>query len=703
MSSTCVLIVDDRAVEREYLSTVLKYSGYQLLEAENGAEALELAQQHRPDLVITDLMMPTMDGYELARRIRADQEIASTKLIFYSATWRQGEAESLAQALGTARFVTKPIEPEALLSVIAEVLHEDAPRQVQPGVAVDVERMHLQLLTDGLMANTKALEAEILEHRHSELQLRRQQTRIQAILDAALDAIISVDHNGMIIEFNITAERMFGCPGSTVMGRRLVDIIFSDSVRSELESLFDPVARSPGHSPFSAASAASALKRPKETVAKRADGSEFPVELLSTRIELEGTTIVTSHIRDITERKQMEAHFQRAQRLESIGTLASGVAHDLNNILTPIMLSVPMLEMDLTPEQRRRAMQTIERSVRRGSEIVKQVLTFARGVEGVQTTLYPIEVVEDIVRITSETFPKSITIVEGERPDELWNITGNETQIHQVLLNLCVNARDAMPNGGKLTISCTNVILDAHYASMIPDAKPGDYVVVSVADTGGGISNDVLNRIFDPFFTTKEINKGTGLGLSTAMGIVRSHSGFFNVNTVLGRGTTFEVFLPASREDLEESSENLITVPRANGETILLVDDEEEIRSVTQQVLSNHGYNVLCACDGADAIGVFAQNRHSVSLVLSDFLMPYMDGVCLTRALRKLDPSIKIIISSGEGLEKRQDELESIGVKGIIHKPCTTQFLLSTLHDAFHRHHPATNQGRAHPETLALR
>ena len=275
----------------------------------------------------------------------------------------------------------------------------------------------------------------------------------------------------------------------------------------------------------------------------RKDGSRVPVLVGAAAFEdnpAEGVCFVL----DLTERKKLEQQFLRAQRMESIGTLAGGIAHDLNNILAPILLSIGILKTTVTDPQAEMILETIEISAKRGADIVRQVLSFARGVEGERVEIQPKHLLKDLESIIHDTFPKNIRL-EFSIPDETWTILGDPTQVHQILLNLCVNARDAMPNGGSLTVTVENRVLDEQYAAMNIQAKPGRYVQISVTDTGTGIPPDLVDKIFEPFFTTKELNKGTGLGLSTVMAIVKSHDGIINVYSEPGKGTTFKVYLPA--------------------------------------------------------------------------------------------------------------------------------------------------------------
>jgi len=382
---------------------------------------------------------------------------------------------------------------------------------------------------------------------------------------------------------------------------------------------------------------------------------------------------------DITEQKRIENQLLRAQRMESIGTLAGGIAHDFNNILSPILMATEMLQLGDVDNETRRWLSIIRENAERGAELVKQVLTFARGMEGERIIVQVKHIIKDLVKVLKQTLPKSITVRSDLEPD-LWIIRADPTQIHQVLMNLSINARDAMPLGGTLVITAENVRLDENYARVHLDAAPGEYLLITVSDTGAGIAPDIQDRIFDPFFTTKEIGKGTGLGLATALTIVRSHGGFINVYSDLGRGTKFSVYLPTAK--LEESSRKAAqpaAMPRGAGELILVVDDEENIREIARATLEKFNYRVLTATDGTDAMAIYAQQKDEIALILTDIAMPYMDGTALIRAVRKIDPASHIVAMSGLMNSEQTAELQSLNVNAFLSKPYTAESLLKLL------------------------
>jgi CheY-like chemotaxis protein len=312
--------------------------------------------------------------------------------------------------------------------------------------------------------------------------------------------------------------------------------------------------------------------------------------------------------------------------------------------------------------------------------MVKQILSFARNTEGERTPLHLRTVVSEVEKLAKDTFPRSIQIV-ATIPNDVWTIVGESTQLYQVLLNLCVNARDAMPKGGTLTIQAANKMVDEHYAHMQIEAKPGPYVVLSVVDSGTGIPAHVIDKIFDPFFTTKEIGQGTGLGLSTVIGIVKSHGGFVNVYSEVGKGTEFKVYLPANQADSTTARPTeLASLPRGQGELLLIVDDERTILDVTKLTLETYGYRVLTASDGTEAVAQYAQHHGDISAVVTDMMMPYMDGAATIRALQKLNPAVKVIAASGLMGNDKVAEVAGSTPVTFLQKPYTAGTLLTTLH-----------------------
>jgi len=390
---------------------------------------------------------------------------------------------------------------------------------------------------------------------------------------------------------------------------------------------------------------------------------------------------------DITQAKQLQAQFLRAQRLESIGTLASGIAHDLNNILTPIYGVAQLLPMQLpnADSQLKQQFDILRDSAKRGSEIIGQMLSFARGVEGSRNPIQVKHLIREIRSFVYKTFPKSIDI-SVDIPESLWSVNGDPTQLHQIFMNLFVNARDAMPDGGLLSVSATNLLLDQAFVDSHIEAHTGPYILVTVADTGKGIANELCDRIFEPFFTTKQARNGTGLGLSTVHGIVKSHGGFISVSSKVGEGTQFKIYLPAL-ESAEEAVEETELLPVGRGECVLVVDDEPAIRVIVRSILETHCYKVIDASDGVDAIAQYTEYKGDIDLVIMDMAMPDLDGLSAARIMQKTNSHLKAILISGlpGNADVAASVDASVGIKGFLQKPFSSEALLQAVHDALHQ------------------
>ncbi|KYC40569.1 hybrid sensor histidine kinase/response regulator [Scytonema hofmannii PCC 7110] len=523
----------------------------------------------------------------------------------------------------------------------------------------------LALVTDspiyndqGVIIGVVGISVDITERKQTEEKIRQQ----AALLDIATDAILVRDLNHKILFWNKSAERLYGWKTQEALGQNAQNLLYREIPPQLQEALHQVNKTGEWYG---------------ELNKVRKDGKEIIVESRWTLVQDENgkPKSILNVDTDITEKKQLQTQFLRAQRLESLGTLASGIAHDLNNILSPILLSAQILQIKIGNEQHNKLLETLEINTQRGANLVKQVLSFARGVEGQRTVLQIKHLIMEIQQLAKQTFPKSIEFVCKIAPN-LWTVCGDATQLYQMLMNLVINSRDAMPKGGILELSAENFFIDENYARMNIEATVGHHIVISVRDTGIGMSPEVLDRIFEPFFTTKAVGQGTGLGLSTVLGIVKSHSGFINVSSSVGKGTEFQVFLKAVMENETQSIENS-EIPTGNGELILVVDDEAKIREITKTTLENYNYKVLIASDGIAAISLYAQNVSDIRVVLLDMMMPTMDGFTTIQTLKKINPFVKIIASSG--LRENQLLAESVGIHKFLPKPYTVKQLLLML------------------------
>ncbi|HTJ79095.1 MAG TPA: response regulator [Rariglobus sp.] len=431
------------------------------------------------------------------------------------------------------------------------------------------------------------------------------------------------------------------------------------------------------------------IVRPDGTVRWIQDKA-FPIKDAAGRV-----TRVVGVAEDITEHRQLEEQLLRTQRLEAIGTLAGGVAHDLNNILAPTLMATDLLRQSTTDPHGLMLVDMIEQSMKRGAGIIRQMLVFSRGVEGNRTSVQPRHLLHEIETLIRETFPKDIQL-EVSVPKDLGMVVADATQLHQVLINLCVNARDAMENGGTLSLTARNVMLAANEVRPGEPGKPGCYVLITVTDTGCGIPKELQDRIFEPFFTTKEVGKGTGLGLSSVLGIVKSHGGFIRVESAHGKGASFNIYIPSQLETPEDASDEVSHTsrpPRGHGELVLIVDDEEIIRETTHGLLEGYGYRVVAAAHGQEALDLFKLHGDAVQLVLTDVMMPVMSGTEFVRKLRAIAPGVPVLASSGLVEYDQRQELAALGVAEVLGKPYGAKILLEAVHRWLPKN-PANQNGK---------
>jgi PAS domain S-box-containing protein len=523
---------------------------------------------------------------------------------------------------------------------------------------VSTERIQMDNMVRVLMC----LE-DITKSVHADEQIRAQ----AALLDITREAIFVRDFTGRITYWNEGAHRLYGWHSADVLGKTITEL---DLVLDQQEAMH----------------ALEAVQKNEEWVGemrqKTKDGRELVVQTRWTLMhEPDGRPLSILVVNtDVTDRKHLETQLLRSQRLESIGTLASGLAHDLNNVLAPIMMAVQFLRESTQDEGSLACLQTLETCSRRGADIIRQVLMFARGVEGERILINPKHLIREMERIARETFPRAIEIF-ANIPRDPCIFMGDATQIQQILMNLCVNARDAMPNGGSLTISLDKEELDGAARRLHPKARPGLYVVISVVDTGKGIPRDLMEKIFDPFFTTKPLGQGTGLGLPTVLGIAESHGGFVHLTSELGKGSQFKVYIPAALDKNEKvtAGRSPQSLSKGHGEMILVVDDEPGVRRLISAILNRNGYRTVVASHGNEGLSVFEQQPKEIRLVVSDLMMPQLDGLGMIQSMRRLYPDTKAIIITGLGEEHRINEARAAGADAVLSKPFTADQLLSVV------------------------
>ncbi len=584
------------------------------------------------DVILSDFKLPGFSGSEALAL--ACERAADTPFIFVSGTVGEDTAVEIVRS-GAADYLLKD-RLQRLPLAIQRALHDKAERRRQ---------------------------------REDAQQIREQ----AELLNQARDAIVVTDLEDRIIYWNRGAERIMGWTADESLGRKSHQH-FGSAFAAEIKSMLQQVA---------------AGDEWRGEIRVRSKQGQLLVMELHVSIIRDAAGRPKSRLKiftDITEKKVMEEQYLRAQRLECLGMLAAGIAHDLNNALAPILMAGQLLRIRATDPQDLSMLNILDRSAERGAALVKQIVSFAGGAHQEKVLIQTRHLLRDILELAQETFPKSIR-VESETGKDLWPIKGNPTQIHQVLLNLCINARDAMPQGGVLSLHIVNQALDEREAAKIPGATAGSFVVLEVTDSGTGIPPEILKRIWDPFFTTKGEGKGTGLGLATVRGIVARHGGFVTVESQVGHGSLFRVFLPATIERTCDAGPAASTHPfsiQGGGELVFVVDDEANVRNLISVILTQHGYRPMAMADGIEALAEYSTRAAEVSLVITDFDMPGLDGRALSDAILRLNPEVKILSISGAGSGSGAKQLAAALRLSFLAKPFTPEALLQKVQEILH-------------------
>ncbi|WP_404790480.1 response regulator [Altericista sp. CCNU0014] len=626
-----ILLVEDNPGDvlllEETLSDIAHFR-LELSHAERLSQALHRLEAETFDVILLDLLLPDSEGLETFLQI----------------------------------YDRAPLTPIVVLTGMAD--ETLALRAMQAGAQ--------DYLVKGRTSSSDLLMRSIryaIERKRNEAALYQREQEFRTLTENAPDIIARFDRNLRHLYVNPAVEAVTGLSVRDFLGKTNRELGMPEALVKQWEEALEQV--------FETGEQVSIqFEFPTSSGLKYYQSRCVPEFALNGSVES-----VLAITRDLTEQKQLESQLLRAQRMESLGTLASGIAHDMNNILTPILAIAPLLPLSLPPlnEQSRQLLNILEENAKRGADLVKQILTFSRGLEGERAPIQVKHLLGELEQVMHSTFPKSITIVCNIATEDLWLVSADATQLHQVFMNCCVNARDAMPQGGTLTISAENRAIDEIYARMNLNAKVGPYVVITFTDTGTGISAEHIDRIFEPFFTTKAWGEGTGLGLSTAMGIIKNYGGFISVNSEVDKGTQLQVFLPAI-EGIETPVPEKQNRSLGRGELILVVDDEENIRETLKITLEIQNYRVLTANDGIEAIAAYAQHRNDIEVVLIDMMMPLMGGAEAIRALQQFNPQVKIIACSGVAVS--DSFLKTTGVKAFLAKPFTASDLLNALHGA---------------------
>ncbi len=638
-----VLIVDDEPRMCDSLKVLLSGQGYDTQTGQSGKEAMECLSKDRFDLVLLDIVMPDMTGHQLMDYISSqDQETVVILMTGHASV--DSAVESLRR--GAYDYLRKPFDFEELLKRV--------------GNALDQSRLKK-------------------EHELVSGKLELTEKRYQYLVHASPDIIYTLNAEGMFTFVSGAVESLLGYATNQLVGKHYTSIVFEEDM-GKAKYRFNE--RRTG----ARATTGVELRLKRLQDASRRNG-HLTVELKAMGVydrpvdrqdkEFRGSYGVA---RDITDRKRLEAQLLQAQKMKAIGTLAGGIAHDFNNLLMGIEGHTSLMFLDVDADHPHFGhIKGIEDMVKRGAYLTKQLLGFARGGK---YEVRPTDL-RELIEKSSEMFgrTKKEIRIHRECQQDVWTVEVDRTQIEQVLLNLYVNAWQAMPGGGDLFIQAENVTLDEN-AAEFSGVRPGNYVKVSVTDTGVGIDEETQNRIFEPFFTTKEMGRGTGLGLASAYGIIKNHGGIINVYSRKGQGTTFNIYLPTTEGFIREQSPVVQDEGIQRGhEAVLLVDDEEIIIDVGEKMLKEMGYQVLLAKSGKEAVEMYTSHKDEIDLVILDMIMPDMGGGDAYDTLKEIDPDIVVLLSSGYSLNGQATEILERGCDGFIQKP----FNMSQLSQAIRK------------------
>lgn len=600
---------------------------------------------------------------------------AQTDEVFYSRRWKEmlGFAEhEIGNTLSEWEKRVHPADKADVYDKIERHLRGETDRYASEHRVLCKDGTYKWILDRGqVVSRTEKGEPLRVIGMHTDISDRRlaeQKIAEQAaLIDLVTDAIYVRDLDNRILFWSQGSERLYGWTAAEVVGKVAGKLFQKESLSLLTEGLDATLTKGYWQEELEQVTRFGREIRVASRWTLVRDESGNPQSIL----------IINS---DITEKKDLEQQFYRAQRLESLGTLAGGISHDLNNIFAPILMISQLLPLKVKnlDSRTKKLLKTLETSAKRGADLVKQILVFTRGTEGKQIEIQVGHLIKEVEKMSRQTFPKSIEFRTDIFTHSLWPVKADPTQLHQILINLVVNARDAMPHGGTIEITAENREIDEFYASLNLDARAGKYIEISINDTGTGIPPQILDRIFDPFFTTKEVGKGTGLGLFTVLGIVKNHGGFLQVFSKVGKGTQFQVYLPAVETQAISESEDPQPI-QGNGELILIVDDEDTVRQMTTAALEENRYNILLARDGIEAIALYTKYQHKISVVFLDLMMPNMDGLTAIHTLCTMNPQVKIIATSG--LSNRCQLALASGASGFLSKPYTIQELLKMLSD----------------------
>jgi len=666
-----ILIADDNQAERKLLQSVLRKAGHTVLAAEDGVAALAKMKRNKIDVIISDTLMPRMDGYQFCYEVRRRKKLPHIPFIVYTATYISPKDEKVALIMGADLFVRKSIPPKAMVQILEKVacaarstpaLPMESPREL------DVMKTH----SEQLIAKLEDKNQELLRLTD---ELRASEERYRTLAETATDSIFVVKRDGAVEYINSHGARQFGLSQKEMIGRQQSDL-FPPPVAEANLRIVQGVFES---------------GEPLHEEAKR----PFPNQeiwhstwLVPVKNSAGQVTSVMGIARDITQGKVLEQQLRHSQKMEAVGQLAGGVAHDFNNILTVIKgYANFLLSRGNLDSEAAEYIQEVFIAADRASKLTCQLLTFSRKRAMKLQVLDLNQILTHLAKMLQRVISEDIHLHFRYAPS-LPAIKADASMMEQVVLNLVVNARDAMPHGGQLIISTECREIDQSSARRHAEARPGRYVCLTVRDTGCGIAPDLISHVFEPFFTTKAPGDGTGLGLATVYGIVKQHNGWIEVTSQMGAGTTFQIFLPGQPQLIAAPVREPAEPQVAGGhETILIVEDQAELRQVAAEILSRYGYRVFQAASGVEAMTIWEKTDGEMDLVLTDLIMP--DGLTgweLSRKLRDQKSNLRVIYTTGYSIELVEHKLALPPDGPILQKPFSPAMLGKAVRECLDNH-----------------
>ncbi len=631
-----VLIVDDITENLYFLESLLTGNGFSVKTAVNGKDALEKLSEQEFGLIISDILMPVMDGFELCRRVKKDEGLKGIPFVFYTSTYTEKKDEEFALSLGASRFILKPQGPEDFLEIISGVVKDaESGRLKSEPAHLAEEKAIYKLYNERLVNKLEKKMIDLENEKNARQKVEKEVNMLAHALKSIGECVSVTDMDDSILFVNKSFKKTYGFSEDELIGKS-ISLISSDINPKELTANIRTQIRSGGWR--------------GELFQKKKDGSEFPAALSTSviRDEMDKAAAIVSVSSDITERRQLEEQMRQAQKMEAIGRLAGGVAHDFNNILTVINGYSELLLMSLKEDDPiYKNLKEIEKAGHRAGGLTRQLLAFSR-----RQVLQPIvldikNVLNDLNKMLHRLIRENIELNTILGAD-VGRIKADPGQIEQVIFNLVINARDAMPLGGKLTIESKNIEYKDPYLWEDLIIEPGNYMMLAISDTGTGMDRETKSRIFEPFFTTKKEGEGTGLGLSTVYGIVKQSGGSINVYSEPGIGTTFKMYFPCVKEPAAKITKRASSAVSLSGtETILVAEDEDNLRDLACEIFRIHGYNVLEAANGGSALLKCEKYKEPIHLILSDVVMPEMSGRELVERLLLIHDEMKVLYMSG--------------------------------------------------------